>query len=314
MGSKRFWQRVGLCSVLLMGGCSRRADLISITNGSSGTAAAVTSGGASSGASTGGGNTSTGGSATAGGTTTGGPLVIGSACDPEVSDDPCESVGLRCWFEQLADGGYAQLADGGYLGACHLPGQFEPCTPGVGCVAGYGCSSQVFVGSYACVQLCTSSRDCFDSVLFCAFGILPGTVGGCVHNFCDTIFAACDVESSGDGTCYPFYDQGLCNQSGSVENNQPCSWGRVDGGNGDLCVRGSVCVGNDEILGGEGGPTACYAACDPFGGTPGCDASSMCIPLPVYDEFGICMEPCTTTCPTPLSCQSFADAGMLCAP
>jgi hypothetical protein len=294
---------LAFCGALLIfgcGGCGRgNALLVGRTAASGGSPGTATSAGTSAGA----GNTSTSGTSTSGGTT-GGGIVIGSACDANAVPLTCETVGLYCRPDNPAGGVYT--------GTCQLPIPGVECLLEVGCAAGAGCTSKIF-NIPVCIQLCSVSTDCIDPSTVCAYGDLPEYQGGCAWNRCDTDFASCDAQGKSDGTCYPVEYLSYCYQSGSVANDQPCTGGRVDGGTDHLCMGGSLCVYNGELLGTGGfGPAACYSACDVFGAGPGCDAGFLCRALG-GGNLGACVQTCTTTCPAPLSCQSFGGE-MLCAP
>ncbi len=311
MKSTLIWFGSALCGALLLNGCSSGGGNdrgATTTAGATATGTRGTTGQAATGTSTGGGAGTTTNGTTTGGTTGGAPDAgVGATCNPTAYPDAvCAPVGLSCDPASST---------------CELPTKFTQCLAVVGCAAGLTCTPGIPVGDGGaqtlCVQACTTTPDCSDSLTACTS--IPDSGSYCLLNGCGPgsiadgggngggVYLACDSSQTGDGTCYPYdFDAGLqllCTQAGSVALNASCGADRTNGNN-TLCEAGAVCAN----FGTAANPlSACYLACAatapsfPDGG-PGCESNAVCIRL--GERLGACIPRCSvpSDCPSPLTC------------
>ncbi len=140
---------------------------------------------------------------------------------------------------------YGRICDWDYNGTvslpakCRLPGrsrvplQWEPCLPAVGCEEGYACHPEFQI----CMQSCETTADCLDPLTEC---VDTGEAKYCNYQRCtdgalgsdlDRMFAPCDAQGTGDGTCIPVWNTykftpeqsgviGLCQQAGHAGTGQ----------------------------------------------------------------------------------------------
>jgi hypothetical protein len=225
--------------------------------------------------------------------------------DPATGDavDPCAVAGLVC------DATYS---------VCRSPTEFEACSPGgppcqpvadstaddLQCV-----QVSEFVGTpFLCVQPCSVTEDCVDSLTTCQ---PDGNLGNaCVYSVCSDYFGPCSSAGQNDGLCVPFPNGGvatigICEQAAPSGGGtgSSCTGGlnRQEGGfcgPQDLCVEGlcsSVCNAGTAAVPGCAGATA--------DGGPACLSFELSL-QGQPDDLGICSAHCDFT----------SDAGGGCVP
>jgi hypothetical protein len=146
-----------------------------------------------------------------------------------------------------------------------------------------------------CKYVCQRTADCANSGEYC-FANGAATLY-CNINYCNLFWAACNAESTGDGTCMPepYSTQGVCFQAGSAGIGSSCdySYSRVDAG--PLCVPGALC------LPGTSGAGSCVTGCDPTLDAGPCQANEACAALvgtpshPTSAHLGYCAPALTGT-------------------
>jgi hypothetical protein len=201
---------------------------------------------------------------------------LGQVCDPADASF-CTVWELAC------------AVDGG-VGRCEPPGEFQPCSPQLGCTGSQLRCSGPFAEAppnYFCFQPCLATSDCTDPDAVCE---VPGQPAGafCVPSECGpgsgadggsangtVFFAPCDSLDAGDGTCIPysFADAGTfgtCQGAGPAIDGGVCEVDRS--GLAPLCEVGFGCAQPDPAAPGE-----CAPLCDPFdAGGPRCPQGLVC--------------------------------------